>query len=125
MPHGRLIAEFTRRLGLIPDDAARESCAAFALPGLGRLTLEASANREELLVSLALPLPFHDTGKLMAALALCRPGESRPFALSCGLAQDSLILVSRQKVAPASAALLENHAIFLINRARTLGFAGA
>lgn len=125
MPHGKLLAEFMSRLGLGPNTAIGESGAAFVLPGLGRLALEISSKREELLVSLALPLAYHDTQKLVAALALCAPGQALPFALSCGLARDCLTLASRQEIAGANAALLENRAIFLIDCARTLGFAGA
>jgi type III secretion system chaperone SycN len=122
--HRALIAEFTRRLGFsaAPDG---EEGAHFSLPGLGRFELEVSGDRTELLLGLSLPLPPYDTEKLLAALGMCHPDRPHPFPLACGLARDSLVLFSRRKIEGANAALLENQAIFLLDCAKTLGFAGA
>ena len=124
MPHRKLIAEFVRRLGLTLGSAPPregEVLAAFALAGLGRLTVEIAHDGQALILSLSLPLSPHDTEKLVAALALCHPARPSPFPLACGLARDTLALFCRQKIVGASAALLENQAIYLIDSARVLG----
>jgi type III secretion system chaperone SycN len=100
----------------------------FNLEGLGQLTLESTldAGGEDLMVSLALPLPPHDEERLLAALALCHPDQVHPFSLGCGLHkgrdEDHLIFMSRQNRAAMTAASLENQALFLIHCAKTVGY---
>jgi type III secretion system chaperone SycN len=115
-----LMIEFGRRLGLENIDAGQDPLV-FDLEGLGQLTLE-SAETEDLLVSLAVPLPPYDEDRLLAALKSCYPDTVFPFPLGCGLHGDRLIFMSRQNRAGLTAATLENLALFLIRHAKAAGF---
>jgi type III secretion system chaperone SycN len=120
MLDSEIIRAFGRRLGL--GDIGQTAPFVLHLEGLGQLTLEAAG--DDLMLSLALPLPPHDDTRLLAALSLCYPDRVLPFSLGCGLHKDHLFFISRQKSATLTAATLENQAIFLINNARTAGFPG-
>jgi type III secretion system chaperone SycN len=124
MPYRKILQEFERRLGISPRQHDRGPVT-FDLQGLGSLTLETPGGESELIATLAAPLPPYDDSTLLAALKTCHPDRVRPFSLACGLARDSLLLVSRQDIAGLSAASVENQAIFLIGCAKDLGISGA
>ncbi|GHT92695.1 hypothetical protein FACS1894116_03310 [Betaproteobacteria bacterium] len=121
MPHQEIVQEFSQRIGVGHIQQERSGPVTFELQGLGTLTLEPDADGHELLMTLALPLPPHDSEKLLAALEMCHPDRIRPFPLACGLHRDALLLVSRRRLAGLSAAEVENQAIFLLGCAKELG----
>jgi type III secretion system chaperone SycN len=122
MDHRELMAAFMNRIGLEGAADAGANPVVFDLEGLGQLTLETRAEADELIMSLATPLPPYEEERLLAALALCHPDRARAFPLSCGLRHDHLLFVSRQRRAALTAATLENQAIFLIDSAKAAGF---
>ena len=121
--HRVLIAEFARRLGFSSVPDGKEGVI-FFLPGLGKLELGICEEQTDLIFCLSLPLPPFETEKLIVALRMCHPDRRHLFPIACGYARDSLVLFSRQRIEGASAALLENQAIFLLDCAKTLGYAG-
>jgi type III secretion system chaperone SycN len=126
MPHRKIVQEFSQRLGISQLRQDTSGPLTFALQGMGSLTLEPSGDNNELLLTLAIPLPAHDVdSKLIAALALCYPDRIRPFPLACGLHHDTLALISRRQIEGSTAADLENQAIFLLDCAKTLGLSAS
>lgn len=115
----REIAEFGRRLGLGPLVLPERGSLALEIESAGRLYLEAGEG--ELRLYLALPLPPYDRETLPRALT--RAGfESAPaFPLSCGLAGDSLLLLTRLASARVTAGELERAAEFLLREMAALG----
>ncbi|MDR3054890.1 MAG: CesT family type III secretion system chaperone [Zoogloeaceae bacterium] len=121
MPYQKIVQEFGKRLGISHFEADIAGPVTFELQDLGALTLELTADERELLLTLSLPLSFHDSEKLLTALKMCHPDRIRPFPLACGLHREALLLVSRRSLAGSSAAGIENQAIFLLDCAKELG----
>jgi type III secretion system chaperone SycN len=117
-----IVGAFMNRIGLRGAANTRANPAVFDLEGLGQLTLETREEEDELLMSLATPLPPYEEARLLAALRLCHPDRARAFCLSCGLHHDHLLFMSRQRLATLTATTLENQAIFLIDNAKAVGF---
>jgi type III secretion system chaperone SycN len=128
MAFQEIVQEFSQRVGIGTGAGRFQTDASgpvtFELPELGKLTLEPSADERELLITLAVPLPPYDTGRLLAALEMCHPDRVRPFPLACGVYKEALLLVSRRKIDGSSAAEVENQVIFLIDCVKTLNAQG-
>jgi type III secretion system chaperone SycN len=120
--HGVIVEEFMNRIGMKDTTNARANPAVFDLQGLGQLSLETVEDDDDLVMSLAVPLPPYEDECLLAALRLCHPDRVPPFPLLCGLHHDHLIFSSRQNRASLTAATLENQAMFLIDSAKAAGF---
>ncbi|MDR0379732.1 MAG: hypothetical protein LBI62_07315 [Candidatus Accumulibacter sp.] len=110
------------RIGMKGAANAGANPAVFDLHGLGQLSLETMEEDNDLMMSLAVPLPRHEEERLLAALRLCYPDRVPPFPLLCGLHHDHLVFMSRQDRASLTAASLENQAMFLIDSAKAAGF---
>lgn len=85
------IFELGRRLGL--GELAFEPPEALSLDvaGVGRLSFEAAFG-DDLLASLAWPLPPYDRETLPAALELCAPDRRHPRPLKASLFKDDVVL---------------------------------
>jgi type III secretion system chaperone SycN len=116
-----IVEEFMNRIGFKDSRDAGANPAVFDLQGLGQLSLE-TVEEDDLVMSLAVPLPPYEEERLLAALRLCYPDRVPPFPLLCGLHHDHLVFVSRQDRAGLTAATLENQAMFLIDSAKAVGF---
>jgi type III secretion system chaperone SycN len=120
--HRAIVEEFMNRIGLKDTTNAGANPAVFDLQGLGQLSLETVEDDDDLVMSLAVPLPPYEEERLLAALRLCYPDRVPPFPLLCGLHHDHLVFTSRQDHAGLTAARLENQAMFLIDSAKAAGF---
>ena len=120
--HRAFVEEFMNRIGMKDTTNAGANPAIFDLQGLGQLSLETVQEDDDLVMSLAVPLPPYEEERLLAALRLCYPDRVPPFPLLCGLYHEHLIFVSRQDRGALTAATLENQAMFLIDSAKAAGF---
>lgn len=120
--HRALVEEFMNRIGMKNTTNAGANPAIFDLQGLGQLSLETVQEDDDLVMSLAVPLPPYEEERLLAALRLCYPDRVPPFPLLCGLHHDQLVFVSRQDRGALTASTLENQAMFLIDSAKAAGF---
>ncbi len=108
----REISEFSRRLGLGPATLPDRGPLALEIEGAGRLFMERGT--EELWLYLAAPLPPYDRETLPRALARTGFELAPAFPLTCGLAGDSLLLLTRLAAARVTAGELERAADFLL-----------
>ena len=111
------LAEFGRRLGLGRLTPPPSGPLSLEIGELGLLSLE-TLDGGGVLISLAVPLPVHDRGRLVRTLRLCAPDQGQPWPLACGLRRDHLIFLIRLPQAGLTAADLENAARFLLETAR-------
>ena len=114
--------DFGKRMGLPALAFSAEGLAALDVQDLGRLYFERSHGDagEELLIYLARDIPGYDDGMVGRALALCHYRHNTPFALSAGLRGDTLLLLTRVPAKQASAAMLENATLQLIQSLKTV-----
>jgi len=90
MAHEHVIAEFGRRMGLPSLSIGRDKPAQLHLEGMGSLFIE--EGEEEILLYLARNFPPHDREAPRRALALCRPGLTRPFPVYAGLYKNNTLV---------------------------------
>ncbi|MDR2488946.1 MAG: type III secretion chaperone SycN [Desulfovibrio sp.] len=113
MAHEHTIAEFGRRMGLPRLEMARGRPVRLRVEGMGTLFVE-EGERGEALVYLARRFPSHDREAPRRALALCRPGISRPFPVYAGLYKtDTLLFLVRFSAKNFSLQNLEQAVPFL------------
>ena len=113
--------DFGKRMGLPTLAFSPEGLVALDVQDLGRLHFERSHGKagEELLVYLARDIPGYDDGTVARALGLCHYGHGATFTIAAGLRGDTLLLLTRIPARQASAAVLENAVMRLIQALKT------
>ncbi|MDR3205415.1 MAG: hypothetical protein LBV23_11875 [Deltaproteobacteria bacterium] len=109
MSQTEAVADFGRRVGLGSLSLGQKSSVSLELTGLGRLSIESSADdRGDLIVSLSKELPPYDHQSLLKALEECSPTKANNLPICCGFQGDRLVIISRVENRTLSGPVLQS-----------------
>ncbi|MBQ9536457.1 MAG: CesT family type III secretion system chaperone [Desulfovibrionaceae bacterium] len=118
-----VLQQFSQRLSLPAIELNAAGLAALDIADVGRLYIEISnqSGQAELLLYLSQNvLPSHAKDLARRALSYCHYKHVHPFQVWAGVYRDQLIVLTRFLENTATAAALENAAIFLMRSLETL-----